>query len=227
MKKVRYIVPLLLGFLLMGVHTAFASPLAPESAITVGLADEGGHGDEADTHADDEDDHSEDEDGHAEDEETHGTDDGHSNDDGHHDGPFTWASLIPLFAGIGFAAVVSGTSVSMSSTKLGGLNLGIIALTTVTGALHLLIGLGGYTLLLLNGLGYLGLLGLLYLPIPALTSAKSALRIVLILYTAATFVGYFALHSVAQFDALGILSKVVEAVLIALLVVQVMRPAAK
>ena len=219
MKRLAYLLPLLLAFFFYS-DIATATPSLPAIDVVDWMADEGGHGDEEDSHSDDEDDHGDEEDSHG------GADDGHSNDDGHHDGPFTFASLIPLFAGIGMAVVVSGAASTMSAASLSATDLGIVALTTATGVLHLLLGGGGELLLLLNGIGYLGLLALLYLPIPAVASLKPALRIVLVLYTAVTFIAYFALHSVAQFDALGILSKLIEALLIGLLVMQIVRSSA-
>ena len=192
-----------------GIITATGSDLS--EAVLIGQADNDGHGDEEAGHADEDDHHGEDEAGHGAESDAHA-------DDGHHDEPFTWASLIPLFAGIGVATIVSGTSWGLFKKELNGLQLAIIALAFVTGILHLLLGLAGDRLLLLNGIGYLSLLGLLYSPIGVLAGFKNLVRLVLIGYTLITIVGYFWLHSPAQYDALAIASKVVEVTLIIVLV---------
>lgn len=123
---------------------ARANPHLPEQVFIVGLADGDGHGHESedDAHTDDEDDHGDDEDHHAGDEDNHHANDGngHSHDDGHHDEPFSITSLTPLFAGIGVGAVVSGVAHNRFRNALDGKHLAVIALTCITGTLHLLVG---------------------------------------------------------------------------------------
>lgn len=218
MKRITFLLPLLL-ILLLAVDSLAAQPLIPELPVIAGLADEGGHGDDEDAHADDEDDHNDD-DGHANDDGHHDDDGGHANDDGHHGGPFTWASLTPLFAGLGVAAVVSGASAALIRPSLRSSDLVVVALSVVTGVLHLVIGLSGYQLLLLNGLGFLALVAALYQPFFQTSLLKTTLRIVLLLYTLVTIAGYFFLHSLTQIDALGVASKLVELALVLVLAVQ-------
>lgn len=204
---------------------ARANPHLPEQVFIVGLADGDGHGHESedDAHTDDEDDHGDDEDHHAGDEDNHHANDGngHSHDDGHHDEPFSITSLTPLFAGIGVGAVVSGVAHNRFRNALDGKHLAVIALTCITGTLHLLLGLRGDTLLLLNGIGFFALLALLYAPIGLSPQVKNITRMVLIAYTVVTIAGYIYLHTIEQYDALAILTKAVEVALVVILALQI------
>ena len=141
----------------------------------------------------------------------------HSEHDDHHGAqPFTLRTLLPLVAGFVGAVVAAGLAKGLSFA-VKPLELGIVGLTTVTGVLHLVLGLAGDKLLFLNGLGYLGLLGLIYLPLKFLSKLQLPLRIVLGLYTFVTIAGYFWLHSPAHYDVLAILSKVIEVILLVLI----------
>ncbi len=97
----------------------------------------------------------------------------------------------------------------------------IVLFTLITAIIHLFVGLpvfplGLDTLLFLNGLGYLVLLGLWSRP-PASLS-KGLIRGVFIAYTAITVIGYFAMWGADGLrDPLGMFTKVVEVLLIALL----------
>lgn len=185
---------LLMLLLALPVGAVAASGDALPVPLTVGAAD-GGHGDEEDAADDVVDDHN--------------------------DTASTWASLIPLVAGIGVATIASGTSWGLFKHELTNTQLGIMALALVTGTLHLMLGLSGDWLLLLNGIGYLGLLGLLLLPIGLPRGLKKLLRIGLMIYTIITIAGYFYLHSPAQFDTLAIVSKLVEVVLVIVLAMRI------
>jgi len=92
---------------------------------------------------------------------------------------------------------------------------GIILTTLITAIVHLSFGI---PLFILNGLGYLGLLVLLYAPLAVLQRFRPAVRIALIGYTLLTIVLYFVMGP--PFTAVGLLTKAVEAVLVALLVVE-------
>ena len=97
--------------------------------------------------------------------------------------------------------------------------LAIAALIAATAVIHLLVA-GSDTLLILNGLGYIGLLGLLVLPIEALRKHRATLLLVIIAYTSVTIVGYFATHT--SYDTVGIFTKAVEVLLIVGALVSVM-----
>jgi hypothetical protein len=101
------------------------------------------------------------------------------------------------------------------------LTAGIVLLTLVTARVHL--GLGG-PLFTLNGLGYLGLAGLIVIgylkPHPLVARFDWFPRLALAGYAATTIVGYLVIGSYSQ---LGWATKAVEAALIVLLVVDVLR----
>ena len=234
---------LLIALLVFSSQTIFASGDDLQTAILSGQASEGGHDEGESDHAEEDDHHNEKEDDHEseemqhdEEEPAHVEAEDHDNDvteheagsehaeegtshadDGHHNQSFTWASLIPLFTGIGVATIASGTSWGLFMKELTETKLAVISLTIITGILHLMLGLAGDRLLLLNGIGYLGLLALLYLPIGITDRLKNVIRVALIGYTLVTIAGYFWLHSPAQYDALAISSKIVEAALIVVL----------
>ena len=68
---------------------------------------------------------------------------------------------------------------------------------------------------ILNGLGYLGLLEALQLPIPQLTRIRGAARWTLVGYTALTIVLFFIMAP--SYDFIGYVDKAIEVALIALL----------
>jgi hypothetical protein len=112
---------------------------------------------------------------------------------------------------------------SRSSAKLG-LGVGIFLLTLATAVIHLFLAFSaipyyglnvGVMLFILNGLGYLGLLAALQLPIPQLTRFRSAARWALVGYAALTIVLFFLMAP--WYDIIGYVDKAIEVVLIALL----------
>jgi hypothetical protein len=109
-----------------------------------------------------------------------------------------------------------------SRTSAGvGLWVGILLLTLATAAMHLYLGLSfGNTLFVLNGLGYLGLLAALRLPIPQLVRFRGAVRWALVGYTALTIVLYFIDNPGM---IIGYVDKAIEVTLIALLLVDAYR----
>src|ERR671916_402860 len=105
-----------------------------------------------------------------------------------------------------------------------GLRLGIFLLTLATAVIHLYLALSaipyyglnfGVMLFVLNGLGYLGLLAVLQLPIPQLARFRSAARWVLVAYAALTIVLFFLMAPYYTF--IGYVDKAIEVALIALL----------
>ena len=132
-----------------------------------------------------------------------------------------------LSGGIVFAILgavgVSGTALfRQKAWELDTGDLAVVALTALTAVLHMMIGFEGDFLLLLNGVGALVILGLIYVPIAAIQPYQKHLRWVLFAYTIVTFVGYFASHSFedALGNGLGMTTKVIEFVLIGLLFVK-------
>jgi hypothetical protein len=81
----------------------------------------------------------------------------------------------------------------MATTRtIGPLQWAIILLTTATALIHIWLAFqfpGGVDpVFILNGIGYLGLLGLLYLPIDRLAHYRNLIRWVLIAYAATTVI---------------------------------------
>ena len=96
------------------------------------------------------------------------------------------------------------------------LRYAILVLGLITGVIHLVVlPLLGFEWLLmpLNGLGFLVLTGLIFFE-PAFLSGQRKLIIYLfIAYTLVTIVGFFVLNS-PPFDPVGIITKLVEVLLI-------------
>jgi len=113
---------------------------------------------------------------------------------------------------------------SRASVDLG-LGIGIFLLTLATAFIHLYLALTaipyyglnfGVMLFILNGLGYLGLLAALQLPIPQLARFRSAARWALVGYAALTIVLFFLMAP--WYDIIGYVDKAIEVALIALLI---------
>jgi hypothetical protein len=112
-----------------------------------------------------------------------------------------------------------------SRTSVGrGLGFGIFLLTVATACIHLYLAFTaipimgfnfGVMLFILNGLGYLGLLAVLQLPIPQLARFRSAARWALIAFATVTIVLFFVMAPV--YTTLGYVDKAIEVALIALL----------
>ena len=110
-----------------------------------------------------------------------------------------------------------------SSVKLR-LGIGIFLLTLATALIHLFLaftalpyfGLNfGVMLFILNGLGYLGLLAALQLPIAQLARFRSAARWALVAYAALTIVLWIIMAP--EYEIIGYVDKAIEVALIALL----------
>ena len=111
-----------------------------------------------------------------------------------------------------------------SSRTSVGLGVGIFLLTLATAGIHFYLALTaisfmgfnfGVMLFILNGLGYLGLLAALQLPIPQLARFRSAARWALIGFAALTIVLFFVMAP--EYTIIGYIDKAIEAALIALL----------
>ena len=140
------------------------------------------------------------------------------------------------------SATLSHPAVPRPGTRVRPLPLAIGALATATALIHLWLGvtttvmlatqpelvasLGGAPALTMmaalfyaNAAGYVALTVALYHPHPALRRHRRAVRWALIGFTAVTVVAYFAMIQ-GHFDAVGLADKAIEALLIALLVVE-------
>jgi len=108
-----------------------------------------------------------------------------------------------------------------TTARIGPLQIGIIVLTIATALVHLTLGLTTtppLILFILNGIGYLTLVGALYLPIPQLSQYHALLRWVLIVFAAVTIIGW--IFTGDKTLIIGYPTKVVEVALIVLLVIE-------
>ena len=104
---------------------------------------------------------------------------------------------------------------SSRTSAAGDLEVGIFLLALGTAFIHLYLGLSfGNTLFVLNGIGYLGLLAALQLPIPQLARFRGAARWALVGYAALTIALYF-LDDPGM--TIGYVDKAIEVALVALL----------
>lgn len=96
--------------------------------------------------------------------------------------------------------------------------LGIIVLTLATALIHLALSFrfptGPDPIFMLNGLGYLGLVALLYLPTPLVLGQRNLVRWLLLGYTALTVVLWLIM---GVRSAIAYVDKLIELVLIGLL----------
>ncbi len=108
---------------------------------------------------------------------------------------------------------------------LGPLAAGVILLTVVTAAIHFYLapiefGTGATlfgVLFVLNGLGYLTMLAVIYAPLGFLAPFRLAARVIIIVIAAASIGAYFY---VGVFDTIGWVDKAVEAGLILLVLIE-------
>jgi hypothetical protein len=110
---------------------------------------------------------------------------------------------------------------TVTRTRLSGADIGIIALTIATAAIHFSRALADpeiRALFILNGLGYLALLAALYMPLPIVRERPTLVRRVLIGYAALTIL-LWAVWSImsGEVTALGVVDKLIEVALIGLL----------
>lgn len=96
------------------------------------------------------------------------------------------------------------------------LQIAIIVLTIGTALTHISLVFPDPAFIL-NGLGYLGLLGLLYLPIPALLPYRRIVRRILMGYTLLTILLWIAFGLRAP---IGYFNKLNEVILLALLIIE-------
>ena len=109
---------------------------------------------------------------------------------------------------------------SQTQPRLGAMQVGIIVLAMIAAIIHLYLAIfqmHNDLLFILNGLGYLGLVGLLYLPLPLIVSYHGVVRWAFIVFTAVTVMAWLLIGSR---DLLAYVTKVVEVSLIALLYIE-------
>ena len=106
-----------------------------------------------------------------------------------------------------------------SQSNFGPIQIGIILLTLGTALIHFSL-LFPNVLFILNGLGYLALLGAFFLPIDFLRERHNLVRWLFIVFTSVTILGWLAIGDKSwPGGALGYVTKLIEIVLLGLLVV--------
>ena len=106
-----------------------------------------------------------------------------------------------------------------NQSRFGAIQIGIILLTVATALIHFSL-LFPDTLFILNGLGYLTLLGAYFLPIDFLRDRHNLVRWLFIAFTAVTILGWVAIGDKSwPGGALGYVTKLIEVGLISLLFV--------
>lgn len=109
----------------------------------------------------------------------------------------------------------------MTSSRMGTgaiISVGVIVLTLITAFIHLRLGSFGLPLFTLNGLGYLVLLALLYIPVSWLAPYRRFARWALIGFAALTIVLWIFLGT--PYTPTGYFTKLVEIGIIVLLVME-------
>lgn len=102
--------------------------------------------------------------------------------------------------------------------KIGTQQIVIIVITLITALVHLALFRAGGVIMLLNGLGYLGLLLAYFVKFDFLPIQRSWIRWAFIAYTAVTFIAYFATWRMDSFsNPMGLVTKFLELVLIFML----------
>lgn len=96
---------------------------------------------------------------------------------------------------------------------------GVALLTIATAIIHLQLNFPD-PIFILNGLGYLVLLGALYLPVPRLAEHRNIVRLALIGFASLTL---FLWVAIGERTAVGYVDKVIEVALISLLLIEARR----
>lgn len=105
---------------------------------------------------------------------------------------------------------------STTQSRLGAVQFAILLLVLATGLIHLWKGISdGLLMFIANGLGYLALAAVGYLPIPPLANLKVLARWALLAFTVVTIVGWVL---IGERSAIGYITKAIEVVLVILLI---------
>ncbi len=131
-----------------------------------------------------------------------------------------------IIGGILGAVLLAAGGAFLFSPRPGMMTLIGLALAGATGVIHLMVGsVWGDTLLLLNGIGFLGLGILWAIPKQFIPIQKRIVSIVLAMYTLVTILGYFLTHD--HYDFVAILTKVIEVPLLVILAVSAFQSTAE
>ena len=108
---------------------------------------------------------------------------------------------------------------AQKTAQFGVLQIAIILLTVATAVIHLYLGISfGMPMFILNGVGYLGFLLVLYLP--QMRQYQSYTRWLLIAYTALTIIAWAIVTGFDLTNPIAILTKLIEIALIICLFIE-------
>ncbi|MCA9881418.1 MAG: hypothetical protein KC546_00115 [Anaerolineae bacterium] len=129
--------------------------------------------------------------------------------------PLTYAPL--LIAGL-MATAATGALWMAKQSKYNWVFYAITFLLSAASVIHILLGLEGDMLLLLNGIGYSVLLGARFLPMASKHPYYVVMSGITVVYTLVTIVGYILMHD--RLDIVGSATKAIEVALVSLLTLQ-------
>ncbi len=111
---------------------------------------------------------------------------------------------------------------SATQSRINGLTLVILLLAVATGLIHLTKGINdGLVMFIANGIGYLVLAAVGYLPLPVSDRIRVLDKWALLAFTAITIIGWLI---IGERTALGFVTKTIEVVLIILVFLDLRRP---
>jgi hypothetical protein len=103
---------------------------------------------------------------------------------------------------------------SAAQSRVNGMSLAILLLAAATGLIHLWKGIsGGDLMFIANGIGYLVLAAVAYLPLPVSGTLRRLAKWALLAFTAITIIGWVL---IGERSAIGFIVKAIEVVLIIL-----------
>ena len=144
--------------------------------------------------------------------------DGHNSSEDVAELPFD-QSLIYVVIAVVAAGMATGGAYAKFRDSYPVMEYAIVATIAITAFIHLFVGLEGDLLLILNGLGYIALASVRFLPQLQQKMPLNILNGATIIYTIITIIGYFVVHG--GVETVGLITKAIELALIALIFVNI------
>jgi hypothetical protein len=108
-----------------------------------------------------------------------------------------------------------------TQTRLNGIQIGILLLVAATALIHLWLGVSaGLIMFIANGLGYLALAAVAYLPIASLARFRILAKWGLLAFAAVTIIGWMV---IGERSPIGFADKAIEVLLVILLLIDLLR----